>query len=67
MFARIHNCQECEVTTCAEVIFRFKESCVFSVDGMNQGRSVRLVYAAGKKSCCAEDSPIRLGGSAQGN
>ena len=45
------------MTTCAEVIFRFKESCVSSVDGMNQGRSVRLVYAAGKKSCCAEDSP----------
>ena len=45
----------CEVTTCAEVIFRFKERCVSSVDGTNQGRSVRLVYAAGKKSCCAED------------
>ena len=57
----------CEVTTCAEVIFRFKESCVSSVDGMNQGRSVRLVNAAGKKSCCAEHSPIRLGGSVQGN
>ena len=55
-----------EVTTCAEVIFRFKESCVSSVDGMNQGRSVRLVYAAGKKSCCAEHRPIRLGGVCSG-
>ena len=41
------------MTTCAEVIFRFKESCVSSVDGMNQGRGVRLKRCthAGKKSC----------------
>ena len=56
------------MTTCAEVIFRFKESCVSSVDGMNQGRSVRLKRCTHgeKKSCCPEDSPIRLGGSGQG-
>ena len=30
------------MTTCAEVIFKFKESCVSSVDGMSQGRGVRL-------------------------
>ena len=55
----------CEVTTCADVIFRFKESCVSSVDGMNQGRVRLKVYVRGKKSCCPEDSPI-VGGSGQG-